>query len=108
MLNTKEYFKQIEMDTTQQEPLLTELTPEAAATVEGGILFRVVVDPGSSLNIRSGPSAKSKRIGSLPNGVIFNATNIVSNGFRRLTAQLAKTVTGRAIAWVSNSFIRRV
>ena len=33
MLNTK--VKQIEMDTIQQEPLFTELTPEAAAVVEG-------------------------------------------------------------------------
>ncbi|MEH2079243.1 MAG: beta/gamma crystallin-related protein [Nostoc sp.] len=36
MLSTKENLKQIEMDTIQQEPLFTELTPEAAATVEGG------------------------------------------------------------------------
>lgn len=36
MLSTKEYFKQIEMDTIQEEALFTELTPEAAATVEGG------------------------------------------------------------------------
>ncbi len=36
MLNAKEHCKQIEMDTIQQEPLFTELTPEAAAVVEGG------------------------------------------------------------------------
>jgi hypothetical protein len=39
MLNTKEQFKQIEMDTIQQEPLFTELTPEEAAVVEGSRAF---------------------------------------------------------------------
>ncbi len=36
MLKTKEHFNQLEMDTLQQELLFTELTPDAAAVVEGG------------------------------------------------------------------------
>lgn len=36
MLNTKEQIKSMEMAITQQEPLLTDLAPEAAAVVEGG------------------------------------------------------------------------
>ncbi|MEH2415055.1 hypothetical protein [Nostoc sp.] len=100
MLNTKEHFKQIEMDTIQQEPLLTELTPEAAATVQGGILF-TTIGVTTTLNIRNAPSIRTgKVVGSIRAGAIFDATSIVSNGFRRLT--------GRASRWVSRSFIRRV
>lgn len=52
MLNTKERFKQIEMDTVQQEPLFTDLTPEAAAIVEGGASFQAPVKFDSSLTTR--------------------------------------------------------
>lgn len=111
MLTTKEHFKQIEMDTIQQEALFTKLTPEAAATVEGGILFRVNLDdPNSKLNIRSGPSTNSSVIGSFRNGQIFDATNIFTPTFRRLTVQAARAATGgrSSIAWVSRRFISRV
>lgn len=69
MLSTKENLKQIEMDTIQQEPLLTELTPEASAVVQGGVirLFRrdninfdtllstptFTVRPGGSISLSS-------------------------------------------------------
>lgn len=97
MLNTK--VKQIEMDTIQQEPLFIELTPEAAATVEGGILF-TTVGVTSKLNIRNLPNLRtSKVIGSFKPGAIFSATDIVTNGFRRLS--------GKTSRWVSTSFIKR-
>ncbi|WP_298916410.1 hypothetical protein [uncultured Nostoc sp.] len=109
MLNTKEHFKEIEMDTIQQEPLFTKLTPEAAATVQGGILF-TTIGVTTTLNIRNAPSLRTgKVIGSIKAGAIFDATNIVSkNGFRRLTVQTARALTGQAIGWVSRAFIRRV
>lgn len=110
MLNTKEHFKQIEMDTIQQEPLFIELTPEAAATVEGGILY-TTVGVTSKLNIRNLPNLRtSSVIGSLRPGQIFDATSTVRNGFRKLTAATARanTIGRRAIGWVSTSFIRRV
>jgi hypothetical protein len=105
MLSTKENLKQIEMDTIQQEPLLTELTPEAAATVKGGIQFRAFV-PGSTLNIRSGPRLGKNIIGFFRNGDLINATDTLRGGFRRLTTAQARAATGRAIAWVANRFLR--
>jgi hypothetical protein len=63
MLNAKEYFNQIEMDTIQQEPLFTELTPEAAAVVEGGASFNSPVKFDNLLtsrefNVRPGGTIK--------------------------------------------------
>jgi hypothetical protein len=100
MLSTKENLKQIEMDTIQQESLFTELTPEAAATVEGGATFVVSLrDPNSRLNIRSQPNttASSKIIGSFRNGAKINATIGTAGGFRKLI--------GRA-GWVAARFTR--
>ncbi|MFN6527830.1 hypothetical protein [Nostoc sp. ChiSLP03a] len=102
MLSTKENLKQIEMDTIQQEPLLTELTPEAAATVEGGRTLTYTtknIDPGSSLNIRPTPSTKLRPIGSIQRGDFFEASSGITNGFRKLF--------GRA-GWVSAKFTQRV
>ena len=103
MLSTKEYFKQIEMDTIQQEPLLTELTPEAAATVEGGVLYRVVLrNPRSSLTIRERPSTNSADIGKLFNNQRVNARSQTAGSpvrFRKLIGQAG---------WVAASFLRRV
>ncbi|HYX14854.1 MAG TPA: hypothetical protein VE944_10910 [Nostoc sp.] len=110
MLSTKENLKQIEMDTIQQEPLLTELTPEAAATVEGGILRRVNVDRGN-LNIRSTPfiptPSNANIIGSIPNSLTIDVTNIVRGGFRRLTARTTRLYTqGRSsVGWVANRLL---
>ncbi len=93
MLNTKEHFKQIEMDTIQQEPLFTELTPEAAATVEGGAWYKVSgVNAKSSLNIRYSPSTSSKIIGSLKPKEYFETEDSAKDGFLKLR--------GRA-GWVS-------
>ena len=63
MLNAKEYFNQIEMDTIQQEPLFTELTPEAAAVVEGGASFNSTVNfdtllTSRAFNVRPGGTIK--------------------------------------------------
>ncbi|WP_298916413.1 SH3 domain-containing protein [uncultured Nostoc sp.] len=102
MLSTKENLKQIEMDTIQQEPLFTELTPEAAATVEGGAIFTYTtknIDPGSSLNIRPTPSTKLRPIGSIQRGETFKASSSVTKGFRKLF--------GRA-GWVAAKFTQRV
>ncbi|MDZ7964450.1 MAG: SH3 domain-containing protein [Nostoc sp. DedSLP03] len=108
MLSTKENLKQIEMDTIQQEPLLTELTPEAAATVQGGIKFKVVLSSGS-LNARSTPRLGNNIIGSYLNGAILDATSIVRGGFRRLTVfETQKLTMGRTIGWVANRYLRRV
>ena len=101
MLTTKENLKQIEMDTIQQEPLLTELTPEAAATVEGGVLYRVVLkDRNSSLNVRSLPNTtkSSQIIRSLRNGTLINATVGITGGFRKLLGQPG---------WVAARFTQR-
>lgn len=102
MLNTKEHFKQIEMDTIQQELLFTELTPEAAATVEGGRTFTYTtknIDPGSSLNIRPTASTKFPPIGSIQRGAFFKASSGVTKGFRKLFGQAG---------WVSAKFTQRV
>lgn len=53
MLNTKENLKQIEMDTIQQEPLFTELTPEAAAVVGGSGSFGSTIKFDTLLRTRS-------------------------------------------------------
>ncbi|MEH2289034.1 SH3 domain-containing protein [Nostoc sp.] len=98
MLNTKENLKQIEMDTIQQELLFTELTPEAAATVEGGFLYtteRVT----TRLNIRERPTTKSDKIGYFLPGDVFEASAKVTNGFRKLSERAG---------WVSAEFTRRV
>ena len=110
MLNTKEYFKQIEMDTIQQEPLFTELTPEAAATVEGGAWYQVSgVKAKSSLNIRSSPTLGNNIISSYPNGAIIDATSTVRGGFRKLTkSEIQRLTMGRTIGWVANRFLRPV
>ncbi|MEH2079241.1 MAG: SH3 domain-containing protein [Nostoc sp.] len=104
MLSTKENLKQIEMDTIQQEPLFTELTPEAAATVEGGIKFRADIDSGR-LNIRSGPSTNSRKIGSFGKDETFDATSTVRGRWRRLTEDEALEETGERVAWVNRDFI---
>ncbi|MGF1673791.1 MAG: hypothetical protein ACFCUV_08920 [Rivularia sp. (in: cyanobacteria)] len=67
MLNTKENLKQIEMDSIQQEPLFTELTPEAAAVVEGSGRF---TDP-----IRFDESDKTRTFSVPPGGTISLFTN---------------------------------
>ena len=103
MLNTKEHLKQIEMNTIQQEPLLTDLTPEAAATVEGGVLYRVVLkDPNSSLTIRRSPTIIGRKIGSLQNGERVNA-ELRTFGSRERFRKLI----GRA-GWVAARFLVRV
>ncbi len=104
MLSTKENLKQIEMDTIQQEPLLTELTPEAAATVQGGNLYFVVVDPGSSLNIRSRPNTtkSSKIIGSLKNGEAIDATVRKTGGFRKLIGRAGWVAARFTIGMINN------
>ena len=56
MLNTKEYFKQIEMDTIQEEPLFVELTSEAADLVGGGAGLRSF---GASVNFDTFLSTRS-------------------------------------------------
>ncbi|MEH2329877.1 SH3 domain-containing protein [Nostoc sp.] len=98
MLNTKENLKQIEMDTIQQELLFTELTPEAAATVEGGLQY-TTEGVTTRLNIRERPTTKSDKIGYFLPGDVFKASANVTNGFRKLL--------GRA-GWVSAEFTRRV
>lgn len=97
MLNTKEYCNQLEMDTIQQEPLFTELTPEAAATVEGGVLY-TTRGVTTRLNIRPTASTRFNPIDSFPRGAIFDATVRITNGFRKLIGR-----TG----WVSARFTRR-
>lgn len=81
MLNTKEHFKQIEMDTIQQEPLFTELAPEAAAVVEGGLAsFGADVDfdrylPTRSFSVRPGGNITlASNTSSGPDDKIFSAS----------------------------------
>lgn len=70
MLNNKENFNQLEMDTIQQEPLFTELAPEAAAVAEGSGGFsekvnfdaydstqRFSVKPGGTINLTTNTSS---------------------------------------------------
>ncbi|WP_416212214.1 SH3 domain-containing protein [Nostoc sp. DedSLP03] len=86
------------MDTIQQEPLFTELTPEAAATVEGGLLY-TTEQVTTRLNIRERPTTKSDKIGYFLPGQVFDASAKVTNGFRKLLGR-----TG----WVSAKFTQRV
>ena len=105
MLSTKENLKQIEMDIIQQEPLFTELTPEAAATVEGGALYFVALnDPNSSLNIRSRPNTtkSSKIIGSLKNGEAIDATVTKTGGFRKLIGRAGWVAARFTIGMINN------
>lgn len=97
MLSTKENLKQIEMDTIQQEPLLTELTPEAAATVEGGVLY-TTRNVTTRLRIRERPNTNSRIIDSFRPGEVFDATARITDGFRKLI--------GKA-GWVAASFTTR-
>lgn len=102
MLNTKENLKQIEMDTIEQELLFTKLTPEAAATVEGGVSFKTYTTKGVStyLNFRSGPGTNYPSIGRWYPGQFYNlqVPAIVKNGFRKLASSLN--------VWVSTRYIK--
>lgn len=81
MLNIKERIESIRMDTIQQEPLFTELTPEAAAAVEGGAKanFREDVKfdffrSTRSFNVRPGGGIKLyTNTGSPPSNPSFKA-----------------------------------
>jgi hypothetical protein len=104
MLNTKENLKQIEMDTIQQEPLFTELAPEAAATVEGGVatfLFETK-NVTSRLNIRQRPSLGSRIISYWypDQKKRMKTPPITKNGFRAFGTGVP--------GWVSTQFIKLV
>jgi hypothetical protein len=65
MLNTKEDFKQIEMDTIQQEQLFTDVTPEQAETISAAALTGSYADApfgrASATLSRSGPKSFNVR-----------------------------------------------
>lgn len=84
MLNTKEYCNQLEMDTIQQEPLFTELTPEAAAVVEGGGRFDSTVEFDTSLTSRS--------FNVRPGGTIKLTSNTKSAASNRSFAAIIRNV----------------
>ncbi len=101
MLSTKEYCNQLEMDTIQQEPLFTELPPEAAATVEGGVATFLFKTKGvtSRLNIRETPSLKSRIIGFWypDQRKRMKTPGIFKNGFRAFGTGVR--------GWVSSKFV---
>lgn len=75
MLNTKDNFKQTEMDSIQQEPLFTELTPEAAAVVEGSGRF------SERINFDAYDSTRSFYVPAGGNiTLVTNTRNIPSSG----------------------------
>lgn len=103
MLNTEGYLKQIEMDTIQQEPLFTELSSEAAATVEGGVRYGrfTTKNVTSVLNIRRGPGTNYSIADKwLPNTVrlLQSPPARIVNGFRKFSDSLN--------LWVSTKYIR--
>jgi hypothetical protein len=105
MLNTKENLKQIEAYTIQQKPLFTELTPEAAATIEGGVatyLFETK-NVTSRLNIRERPSLDSRIIGYWypDQKKRMKTPPITRNGFRAFGIPNVR-------GWVSRNYIKLI
>ena len=91
------------MNYLQHEQLFTDLPPLQASLIAGGA-FRPYTTKGVSdtLNIRSGPSLKSRIIGSWrPNQIRYLETPaIIKNGFRRFSSSQSM--------WVSTQFIQQV
>ena len=92
MLNTKEHFNQLEVDTIQQEPLFTDLTFEGAAVVEGGKSFSNNIFFDNSTSTRTFSGVKS-------GGIIQLSTNTSNYGFGKnptFNAILRNLTTGKA------------
>jgi hypothetical protein len=93
-----------ERNNIQDEPLFTELSSEAAATIEGGASFLFETTAKDWLNIRERPSATSPIIGKwFPNQKRRMRTPpiVTSSGFRAFGLP---NVQG----WVSKQFIKLI
>jgi hypothetical protein len=92
------------MNTIEHEPLFTDLTPEQAAILEGGVeTYCPYTTRGVNdwLNIRSGPGTNYRDIGNwYPKQVKYlQSPAIVQNGFRAFDSSRKQ--------WVSTQYIQR-
>lgn len=109
MLNTKEQINSTEMDMMHQEPLFTELAPEAAAVVEGGLEYldeKVNFDfyrPTLSFKVQSGTNiVLSSNVSSVASNKYFSARVTNVNTGRSTRTQLVPTDAGKvATIWTN-------
>jgi hypothetical protein len=88
----------------EHEPLFTDLTPEQAAIIKGGVQYCPYTTRGvtSHLNIRSGPATNYRDVGNwYPGEVKYlqSSPAIVQNGFRAFDSSREQ--------WVSTQYIQR-
>jgi hypothetical protein len=91
------------MNTIEHEPLFSDLTPEEAAILEGGVQYCPYTTRGvtSHLNIRSGPGTNYKDVGDWYPGEVklLQSPPIKVNGFQAFNSSRNR--------WVSTQFIQR-
>jgi hypothetical protein len=90
------------MNTIQHEPLLTDLTPEQAVIIEGGVFCPYTTrDVTSRLNIRSDPGTNYKIIDYWYPGEVkyLESPAILKNRFRAFSSSRNQ--------WVSTQYIQR-
>jgi len=91
------------MNTIEHEPLFTDLTPEQAAILEGGVQYCPYTTRGvtSHLNIRSGPGTNYKDVGDWYPGEVklLQSPPIIVNGFQAFNSSRDR--------WVSTRYIQR-
>jgi uncharacterized protein YraI len=91
------------MNTIEHKPLFSDLTPEQAAIIEGGVQYCPYTTRGvtSHLNIRSGPGTNYRDVGNWYPGEVklLESPAIVQNGFRALNSSRNR--------WVSTRYIQR-
>lgn len=91
------------MNTIQHEPLFTDLTPEQAAIIEGGVQYCPYTTRGvtSRLNIRNGPGVNYDIVGKWYPGEVklLESPAILKNGFQAFDSSRDH--------WVSTRYIQR-
>jgi hypothetical protein len=90
------------MNTIQHEPLFTDLTPEQAAIIEGGVFCPYTTRGVTSrLNIRSGPGTNYDIVGYWYPGEVklLESPAILKNGFQAFDSSRDQ--------WVSTRYIQR-
>ena len=90
------------MNTIEHEQLFTDLTPEQAAIIEGGVFYPYTTRGVTSrLNIRSGPGTNYRIVGYWNPGEVkyLESPAILKNGFQAFDSSRNR--------WVSTQFIQR-
>ena len=91
------------MNTIEHEPLFSDLTPEQAAIIGGGVQYCPYTTRGvtSRLKIRSGPGTNYPDVGNWNRGEVklMKSHAIVRNGFRKISSSRNW--------WVSTQYIQR-